>query len=343
MDPVSQAALGAAWAQPAARMREVGTATVVGALAGMAADIDVLIRSHDDPLLALEFHRHFTHSLLFIPFGALVCTALLWPLLKGRLGFARCYGYCLLGFASHGLLDACTSYGTRLLWPLSDARIAWDIVSVVDPLFTLPLLACVALGVLRRQPRLALIGLAWCAVYLGLGLVQNVRATAAAEALAASRGHTPTRLMVKPSLANNVLWKTIYEYDGYFYVDAVRLIGRTLIFEGERLVRLDLARDFPWLRPGIAQYLDVERFDHFASGFLALDAAVPSRIVDMRYSLVPNRGDGFWGIELDPTAGAEQHAAYVTMRARPVAEGRELLSMIFRGTARDSEQGDVSE
>jgi inner membrane protein len=330
MDPVSQAALGAAWAQSAARLRDVGAATAVGAIAGMAADIDVLIRSHADPLLALEYHRHFTHALLFIPFGALVCAVLVWPLVRRRLGFAHCFLYCLLGFASHSLLDACTSYGTRLLWPVSDVRIAWNIVSVIDPLFTLPLIAFVALGAVRRQPKLALVGIAWCLVYLGLGFAQNQRATASARELAEARGHMPTRLVVKPSLANIVLWKTIYEHDGHLYVDAVRLVGDAFVYEGERLVKLDLERDFPWLTPGSQQFRDVERFDHFANGYLAVDPLQPGRIVDMRYSLVPNRGDGFWGIELDASAPADAHAAYVTMRARPAAEGRELLGMIFR-------------
>ncbi|GAL32009.1 integral membrane protein [Vibrio maritimus] len=41
-------------------------AGALGLLSGLAPDIDVLIRSSHDPLLFLEFHRQFTHSLLFI-------------------------------------------------------------------------------------------------------------------------------------------------------------------------------------------------------------------------------------------------------------------------------------
>ena len=47
-------------------------AALVGAVAGMTADLDVLIRSSADPLLNLEYHRHFSHSLLFVPLGALL-------------------------------------------------------------------------------------------------------------------------------------------------------------------------------------------------------------------------------------------------------------------------------
>ncbi len=40
---------------------------------------------------------------------------ILWPLLRKRLVFKKIYGFALLGYATSGLLDACTSYGTQLL------------------------------------------------------------------------------------------------------------------------------------------------------------------------------------------------------------------------------------
>ena len=75
--------------------------------------------------------------------------ALLWPIFKKRLSFARLYRYSLLGYLLSGLLDACTSYGTHLLWPFSDARVAWHLISVIDPLFTGALLLGLAAERLR--------------------------------------------------------------------------------------------------------------------------------------------------------------------------------------------------
>lgn len=43
----------------------------------------------------------------------------------------------MIGMATHGFLDACTSYGTVLFWPWSDKRISWDIIAIIDPLFTI--------------------------------------------------------------------------------------------------------------------------------------------------------------------------------------------------------------
>jgi inner membrane protein len=330
MDPLSHAALGAAWAQPAAARKDLLTASILGCVAGMAPDLDTLIRSGTDPLLALEYHRHFTHSLAFVPVGALLCSLLVYPFFRKRISFAAAYMGSVLGFASHSLLDACTSYGTRLFWPFSDRRIAWDIVSVVDPLLTVPLIGLVLLGIWRRKASFALLGVAWCLCYLGLGTYQNRRATDIAAALAIARGHDAERIEVKPSLGNILLWKSIYERRGRYYIDAIRVRRGGQLFPGASYLKLELDRDFPWLEPGTQQWQDVERFRHFADGYIARDPQHPNRIVDIRYSLVPNRGDGLWGIELDPAAPPEAHATYVTMRFRSLAEGRELLQMIFR-------------
>ena len=69
MDPVTQGTVGAIFAQAVAHKRTAVWAAVCGLLGGLAPDLDVLIRSENDPLLFLEYHRQFTHSLIFIPVG----------------------------------------------------------------------------------------------------------------------------------------------------------------------------------------------------------------------------------------------------------------------------------
>ena len=89
MDIVTQGLLGATLAQSAAESTRLRLATAVGFAAGLLPDADGLIRSGDDPLLFLEFHRHFSHSLVFIPAGALIAAAIFWLLLRRRLGFRQ--------------------------------------------------------------------------------------------------------------------------------------------------------------------------------------------------------------------------------------------------------------
>ena len=71
MDPVSQAVVGASVPQAVSRKKHLVAATLFGALSGMAPDLDALIRSHTDPLMYLEYHRQFSHALVFIPIGSL--------------------------------------------------------------------------------------------------------------------------------------------------------------------------------------------------------------------------------------------------------------------------------
>lgn len=333
MDPLTQGALGAALPQAGSGRRHAATAGLLGFFAGMAADLDVLIRSGTDPLLFLEYHRQFTHALVFIPVGGLICAlALHWLVGRRRgLSFRQSLLFCTLGYATHALLDACTTYGTMLFWPFSDARIAWNTISIIDPLFTLPLLLAVVMAARRRNPAWARVGLAWAVVYMGLGLVQRDAAVDMGYELAARRGHAPLRLEAKPSFANILVWKVVYETDDRFYVDAVRTGLSPRVFPGDSVLKLDLRRDLPWLDLESQQARDIERFRWFSNGYIARDPDNQRRIIDIRYSMVPNEVDALWSIELRPDAGRAEHAAYLVHRDAGPQRGARVWHMLTGG------------
>ena len=332
MDPLTQGVLGAAAPQSAAARKHLASAGLLGLLAGMAPDLDVLIQSSTDPLLFLEFHRQFTHSLIFVPVGGLVCGLVLHWLLGRRRGlsFGQSLLYCTLGYATHALLDTCTTYGTMLWWPFSDTRFAWNTVSVVDPLFTLPVLLLVVLTAWRKNPWFARLALCWAVLYPTIGLIQRDRATEVGRELAAERGHSPIRLEAKPSFGNLLLWKIVYETDDRYYVDAVRTGVETRLYTGDSVEKLVIERDLPWLQPESQQARDLERFRWFSNGYIAKDPSHDFRIIDIRYSMVPNRASGLWSIELSPEAGPAQHVSY---RARRETSPETLQA--FRGMLLD--------
>jgi len=329
MDPVSQAAIGAAAALIVARPEHARPTALVGALSGMAPDLDVFIRSSSDPLLFLEYHRQFTHALIFIPFGALLCAGIVRPFMRDKMSMREVFLACLLGYGSHGLLDACTSYGTQLFWPFSNARIAWNNVSVVDPFLTIPLLIGVAIAVVRRSPPLAQFAAVGVIAYLLLGVVQRERAESLGVELAANRGHVAKELIAKPAFGSLLLWKTIYEHENRYYVDAVKLGSRSKSFPGQNAAKLDLQRDLPWLSSESRQARDVERFRWFSNNRLALDPFDNDRIIDVRYSLVPNRIEALWGIELDRSASPDAHVEFFTSRAPSEEHRSETMRMLF--------------
>jgi len=342
MDPLTQGVVGTTAAQLVSKPKQMLLASGLGFLSGMAPDLDVLIRSQADPLLFLEYHRHFTHALVFIPIGALICALVFSSLLNAwarfkniqydSLSFKQVYLFCFAGYASHAVLDACTTYGTQLFWPFSDARIAWNNVSVIDPLFTLPVLLLVVLALIKRSRRLTAVAAIYAIGYLLLGVMQNHRAEAVAHELAISRGHQPINLGLKPSFANILVWKSVYEHDGRYYVDAIRVGTSEKVYQGSSTYKLNLQQHFLWLGASSQQAKDVERFRWFSNDHLALDPDNKNRIIDIRYSLVPNRMDGMWGITLDPNAEPDQYIDWNTSRptgAELSAQTGQLWAMLL--------------
>ncbi|MDB4575564.1 metal-dependent hydrolase [bacterium] len=344
MDPISQASFGASLSQSFAKDgSRQAVALFIGALAGMAPDLDILIQSAKDPILFLEYHRQFTHSLVFIPFGALICALVFYPLIHSRwlqgrwpasqLSFTQIYLFCFLGYATHGLLDACTSYGTQLFWPFSNERFAWNVVSIIDPLFTLPVIFFIILAVYRKNVRYARIAFIYAVVFLSLGLVQHQRAERAVLALAEQRGHQVERMHLKPGFANRHLWKMIYEYDGRYYVDAVKLLWSTKVIRGTSIQKLDVQRDFPWLPVESQQAKDIERFRWFSDGFLAVSTRNPNLIMDVRYSFLPNEINPMWGVEISKQdideGNLDAYADYQMIRNVDERTGKAYFEMLF--------------
>ncbi|RZO71168.1 MAG: metal-dependent hydrolase [OM182 bacterium] len=335
MDPVTQGALGAVVAQGLAGRRKLAAIACYGAVAGMAPDLDVLIQSPDDPLLFLEFHRQFTHSLFFIPFGALVVAWLMYWLgergcfWKG-LSWREAYLASLAGYATHGLLDACTSYGTQLFWPFTDFRAAWDLISIIDPVFTFPILAAVLLAGSRHRRWIAGAACGWAALYLSVGALQQQRALDAAMDVAALRGHVPEQISVKPSFANLLLWKAIYRHEGRFYVDGIRAGTEIRWCVGQSIEALKLERDFPALAADSLQARDIQRFRWFSDDHLAVHQGY-SRIVDMRYSLIPTSIDPMWGIEVDQ-GQQDRHVRWWADRTMSADQRRDFLSLLLGGS-----------
>lgn len=344
MDPLTQGLLGAVVVQSCAAPRETRLAGVVGFVAGTLADLDVFIRSAEDPLLFLEYHRHFTHALVFVPVAATLITLLFWPLARwlqklsggDHFSLGRLWSWAALGYGSHGLLDACTTYGTSLLWPFSEVRVAWHVVAVIDPGLTLPALLLVLLGWWRRSPRLARFAFGWVLMWLCLGLVQRERANALLEDLVASRGEVIERGGAKPTLFNLVLWRGVWLSGGELHAVALRpgWLGPGRVSAVATAPAFDVERQLPWLDPASTAAGDIERFRHFSDGWLVALEDDEILIGDFRYATLPDEIRPLWAIRIDP-ARPETHADYITLRE--LAPGTiERFGAMIRGSTLES-------
>jgi inner membrane protein len=313
MDPISQGTVGAVFAQSTANKNNIAKIGAIGFLAGVAPDLDVLIRSSTDPVLFLEYHTQFTHSLFFIPLGALIVSALVFPLVKKTLNFKTTYVASFLGYATHGLLDACTSYGTLLFWPFSNERVTWNNISIVDPILTIPAIIFLAMAVKKRRRQFSFLAVGWIVSYLALGLVQYERALSSGLKLAQSRGHSAQRITLKPSFGNLILWKSIYQHGDRFYVDAIRA-GRTLTWcRGDNIKIFDYQHHLSDLERNSQQSKDIERFRWFSQDYLGFDDD-KKLVTDVRYSMIPNQIAPMWGLTINERRGINEHAVWWASR-----------------------------
>lgn len=213
MDSLSQIALGAAIVVATmGRRTAVWKAALWGAVAGTLPDLDVLI-AHGNPVHDMVLHRAETHApfwltLFALPFAAAVAR------LQGEGALWRRWWLAIwLALVTHPLLDAMTVYGTQLGLPFSNHPYGVGSVFIIDPLYTLPLLAGAGWALASRgSPRgLAanLAGLVLSTAYLGWGVAAQQQVEHVARASLAAQGITAERLLVSPTAFNSLLWRVV--------------------------------------------------------------------------------------------------------------------------------------
>ncbi|MEX2478771.1 MAG: metal-dependent hydrolase [Gracilimonas sp.] len=319
MDPVTHGLIGAAASQSLAKKETFRAAAFTGFVSATLADLDVFLFSPSDPLLNLELHRQFTHSLIFIPIGALVATFLTWWFVRKYFSFKESYILSLAAYATAGIADYFTSYGVHLLWPFVDERFSLNIISVFDPVFSLGIIVFAGIAFYKKEKLFTWIALGWMALYLIFGFFQHQKAVQAGEQIAHGKDHSIERIEVKPTIANQLVWSVRYESLDTLYVYGVRLspFSKPVIYEGETATLLDWKEQFKSF-DGTTLYNDIQRFSKLSGDFLILHPKYKNVIGDGRYSMLPTTLSPLWGIEIDTTR-PEQHVDFGTYRdANPV-------------------------
>ena len=315
MDPVSQGLLGAVFAGSFSKKKDMKFTSFCGAMGGIVPDLDVFIRSESNPLLAIEYHRHFTHSLVFVPFGSLIVAFFLYLFFLKKKDFKTIFIFTTLGFLSHGFLDSCTSYGTSLFWPFSESRVSWNIISVIDPIYTFILFVFLILSFILKSSNLIKLGFCMSFLYLGYGLGKHMNVEKLISKLARDRGHKIERLLLNPTIGNVILWRSVYQYKNNYFIDAVYVpfVGKSKLKEGTSVGVINKETVFPEISKDSLQRNDIRKFSYFSQDFVFLHPDFKNTIADLRYGTLPHDYRSLWGIEVDPNEN-EKHVIFKKLR-----------------------------
>jgi len=149
LDSLTQIILGAAVGEAVLGKKIGNKAMLYGAIAGTIPDLDVLSIFFTDKVTALEIHRGFTHSILFSALFAPILAFIVVKFEKHK-NFKDWFWLFFWTFVTHPILDAQTTWGTQLFWPL-DIRLAFKNIFVVDPLYTVPFLVFLLLAMRQKK------------------------------------------------------------------------------------------------------------------------------------------------------------------------------------------------
>lgn len=221
MDSLTQIVLGAAVGEAVLGKKIGNKAMVLGAIAGTIPDLDIISGYFTDTVSALEIHRGFTHSIVFAV-GVGFLFAWLLALWDKRATLKQWWWFWFLCFVTHPLLDAHTTWGTQLFWPL-DLRLAYKNIFVIDPLYTLPFLVFLILAMLQKRGsikrrRFNNLGLIVSSSYMVLTIILKGVAYQKFSKALEDQQIEYLGLQTKPSPFNTIMWVANVETEDSFLI-----------------------------------------------------------------------------------------------------------------------------
>ena len=234
MDSLTQIVLGAAVGEAVLGKKVGNKALLYGAIAGTIPDLDVIARYFVDTVTATEWHRGFSHSILFSVLFAPLFGWLVWKLQRKAKATWKDWSWLFFwGLFTHPILDAFTTWGTQLFWP-SEIKLAFQSIFVIDPLYTLPFLFLVVLVLFQKRTalkrkRFNRLGLIISSSYLVLTLVLKGISYKAFTNSLKVQDFVYNDISVRPSPFNTILWTANIDTDDAY------LIGNYSFFDTQEI------------------------------------------------------------------------------------------------------------
>jgi len=149
MDSITHALTGAVIAKSFDDKKIGNWGFIEGIAMGYFPDADFVLGLFN-PQFYIQYHRDFTHSLILIPFYAIISSWLFMKISR-RNHFWSFYKIALTALLSHVILDLFTSFGTMIFSPFSEKRFSWDLLFIIDLIFSGIILLAFILSIFFKE------------------------------------------------------------------------------------------------------------------------------------------------------------------------------------------------
>ncbi|MDY0253955.1 MAG: metal-dependent hydrolase [Tenuifilaceae bacterium] len=215
MDSLTHIVLGAATGQLVLGKKVGNKALVWGAIAGSLPDFDAFISPLLHPVDALLFHRGPSHAILFAAVAAPIVGIIASKIHRDNL-FKHWSLLAFVAILMHSTIDIFNTYGTALLLPFSDVRLAFDSMSIIDILLLFPIVGIMVAMLFKPQASAIRRKLAWfiliyTALFVGLSVANKLHIQRKVITQLKEQEISYTRLKTAPLPITNFLWLAIAE------------------------------------------------------------------------------------------------------------------------------------
>lgn len=326
MDSLTQIVLGAAVGEAVLGKKVGNKAMLYGAIAGTIPDFDTFASHFTDTVTALEIHRGFTHSIVFSVvfapiFGWLVSR---WEKTASWKNWSWLFFW---GFLTHPLLDAHTTWGTQLFWPL-DLRLAYKNIFVIDPLYTLPFLVFVILAMRKKRTspkrrKLNNLGLIISSAYMLLTLfLKGITYQKFTDALQ-QQNILYSEIETKPSPFNTILWTAnVDTKDAY-------LIGHYSFFDAQPIQFNAYPKNHEWIED-LKEEENVQRLIKITKGWYTITKENEKLYLnDLRFGLLgfsPSAKNFTFSFQLEKKNGE----VIITEKEKDTRDAKKLLGELWK-------------
>jgi inner membrane protein len=294
MDSLTQIVLGAACGEIVLGKKIGNKALLFGAIGGTIPDLDVFIGKllYNNEIQAMAFHRGFMHSILFAVLGAFFFGWITYKLYntgirKETTSQKNWVWLFFLSIFTHPILDCFTPYGTQLFVPFSDYRVAFNTISVVDPLYTVPFLLSLIILMFFNRKRTRRtwwlkVGIYVSSAYMIFTIINKFYIDSVFKKSFEKAGISYNRFSAQPTILNNILWYSVAESNTQYHLTFYSLLDKTAT--ANKIITIEKNHDLINMNDSNLQTLA-----WFSNGYYNLskkDKIGTYKYVDLRYPML---------------------------------------------------------